>query len=151
MSLEQWSQNGWLRRDETTLAEIQQLFQVVDRDFADAQLAGLSVDGQFQHAYDAALQLCIIPLRVCGYRVTKGQGHHKYSIDSLQFTLGSNWSKLADHIERCSRLRGQAVYECIGAVQKEDAEDLIELVRQLRKDVVDWIRKQHTKLLPPGI
>lgn len=108
MSLEQWLQNSWLARFDATVAEVQQLLQVVDRDLSDAQAGGLSPDARFQHAYDAALQLCMIALKVSGYAVRKGQGHHKYSIDSLRFTLGSEWAETADHIERCSRLRGQA-------------------------------------------
>jgi hypothetical protein len=150
MSLERWLQNGWLQRDEATVAEIQQLLQVVDRDLADAQTPGLSVDGRFQHAYDAALQLCIIPLRACGYRARKGEGHHKRGIDSLRWTLGAGWSEAADHIERCSRLRGQAVYERIGVVSEEDARDLVNMAQHLRSDVINWLSNQHPELLPPA-
>ena len=151
MSLEQWSRNGWLQQDDATIAEIQQLFRVVDRDLSDAQAPGLSDDGRFQHAYDAALQLCMIALRACGYRVRKGQGHHKYGIDSLRHTLGKHWSQTADHIERCSRLRGQAIYERFGVVSEEDAQDLIAMARDLRADVIKWLKSDHPKLTPPGI
>ena len=58
----------------------------------------------------------------------KGQGHHKRSIDSLRYTLGSRFGETADHLERCSRLRGQVVYERIGVVKPEDAEELIQTV-----------------------
>lgn len=34
MSFEQWLRNGWLQQDETTVAEIQRLLQVADRDLA---------------------------------------------------------------------------------------------------------------------
>ena len=61
MSLEQWLQNGWLRRSEPTLAEIQELLRVVDRDISNAQAVGLDADGRFQHAYNAALQICMDP------------------------------------------------------------------------------------------
>jgi hypothetical protein len=149
MSLEQWLQNGWLQRNDPTVAQIQQLLQVVDRDISDAQAAGLSADGSFQHAYDAALQLCMIPLLACGYRVPKGQGHHKRAIDSLRYTLGANWSDAADHIERCSRLRGQATYERVGVLSERDADDLLDTAKQLLKDVVDWLRENHPRLLPP--
>ena len=80
MSLEHWLQNGWLSQSEAAVPEIQSLLQVVDRDLADAQTSGLSPHGRFQHAYDAALQLCMLALRACGYRVSKGQGHHKHGI-----------------------------------------------------------------------
>ena len=151
MSLEQWLQNAWLQRVDTTVSEIQQLFQVVDRDLQDAGVQSLSPDGRFQHAYDASLQLCMIPLRACGYRVVKGQSHHKRAIDSLQFTLGKNWSETADHIERSSRLRAQTVYERVGAVSERDALDLINTANQLRSDVVNWLHTQYPKLLPPKL
>ena len=151
MSLEQWLRNNWLRRDEATVAEIQRLLQVVDRNLGDAQTPGLSVDGRFQHAYDAALQLCMIPLRACGYQVKKGEGHHKHGIDSLRLTLGDPWADTADHIERCSRLRGQVVYESIGLVSEHDAGDLLIMAQRLRGDVINWLRDQHPELLPPGI
>ena len=149
MSLQQWLLNGWLRQDETTVAEIQQLFQVVDRDLGDALVTGLSADGCFQHAYDAALQLCMIALRASGYRVPKGQGHHKYGIDSLRYTLGNQWAEMSDHIERCSRLRGQAMYDRIGVVSEADARGLIDAASQLRTDVIDWLTSRHPDLLPP--
>ena len=149
MSLQQWLLNGWLRQDETTVAEIQQLFQVVDRDLGDALVTGLSADGCFQHAYDAALQLCMIALRASGYRVRKGQGHHKYGIDSLRYTLGNQWAEMSNHIERCSRLRGQAMYDRIGVVSEADARGLIDAASQLRTDVIDWLTSRHPDLLPP--
>ena len=151
MSLEQWSRNGWLQPADSTVAEIQRVFQVVDRDLADGQATGLSTDGRFQHAYDAALQLCMLALRACGYRVPKGSGHHKRGIDSLRYTLGREWAETADHLERCSRLRGQAMYERIGVVSESDAQDLIDLARRLRADVLKWLKNQHPALVPPGL
>jgi hypothetical protein len=150
MSLEQWLRNAWLQPNEPTVAQIQRLLQVVDRDISDAQAAGLSADGRFQHAYDAALQLCMIPLLASGYRVPKGEGHHKRGIDSLRYTLGANWSDTADHVERCSRLRGQVTYERIGVVSEQDADDLLDTAKQLRTDVVDWLKANHPALVPPG-
>ncbi len=151
MSLEQWSRNKWLQRHEPTVAEVQQLFQVVDRDISDAGAQGLSSDGRFQHAYDAALQLCMIALRASGYHVSKGQGHHKRGIDSLRHTLGERWSGTADHIERCSRSRGQAMYDRIGVVNEEDADDLLSTAKQLRTDVINWLKTNHTALVPPNL
>jgi hypothetical protein len=151
MSLEEWSRASWLQEAETTVAEILQLFQVVDRDLSDAQAKGLSVDGRFQHAYDAALQLCMIALRASGYRVPKGQGHHKRAIESIQYTLGSRYADTADHLERCSRLRSKTVYERIGAVGKTDADELVEVAQRLRGEVLEWLERNHPELLPPGM
>ena len=150
MSLEQWLQrNNWLRPHEPSLPEIEQLLAVVDREISDAQAQGLSADGQFQHAYDASLQLCTIALYACGYDAQKGQSKHKRTIDSLQYTLGADWSEVADHIERASRLRGQATYERIGVVSQRDADELLEVAQQLRSDVLQWLKTDHAELVPP--
>ena len=151
MSLEQWLQNGWLRRFEATVAEIQKLFQLVDRDLSDARAQGLSADGRFQHAYDAVLQLSMIALKASGFVVPKGQSHHNCSIDSLRHTLGRQWSDTADYLERCSRLRGQAVYERIGVVSNQDATDLLDTATELRNVVVSWLEVNHPELVPPGV
>ncbi len=148
MSLQQWLQNGWIRRETVTLAEIQQLLEVVDRDLADARAKGLSADGQFQHSYGGALQLCIIPLRASGYRVAKGEGHHKRGIESLKFTLGAKWQETSDYLERCSRLRGQALYDRVGAISRREADELSRTAQQLRLDVVNWLNDTYPALVP---
>jgi len=150
MSLEDWLRYGWILRSETTIPEILSLFQVADREIADARVIGLSTDGCFQHAYDAALQLCTIPLRACGYHVPKGQSHHKRPIDSLRYTLGSRFGETADHLERCSRMRAEVTYKRIGAVKPEDAKELIQTVIDLRAAVLGFLRTNHPKLIPPG-
>src|SRR5687767_2738744 len=134
MSLEIWLRNAWLKQEETTVPEIQRLFQVVDRELNDAKAQGLSPDGKFEHAYVAALQLCMIPLRASGYRVTKGSGHHKRAIESLPLTLGKKWDDVSDYLDRCSRNRGQAVYEAVDVVSQQDADDLLTAALKLRTD-----------------
>jgi len=151
MSLEQWLQNTWLLRADPTLAEIQQLLQVVERDISDAQAKGLSPDGRFQHAYNGALQLCLIALLAVGYRPPKGGSHHKRAIESLPLTLGKSWAEMADHIERCSRMRGQAMYDRIDVVSEEDADELVKTTKQLRIDVVNWLKANHQALVPPDL
>ncbi|MFH1920379.1 MAG: hypothetical protein ABIP48_10905, partial [Planctomycetota bacterium] len=94
---------------------------------------------------------CMIALLASGYRVPKGQGHHKYGIDSLRLTLGNQWSSTADHLERCSRLRGQGMYQRIGVVSKQDADDLLNTAKQLRADVIDWLKTNFPALVPPDL
>jgi hypothetical protein len=151
MSLDQWLQNGWLQQFEPSVAEIQKSIEVIDRNLSDAEAQGLSADGRFQHAYDAALPMTILALKASGYVVRKGQSHHKHSIDSLRYTLGPEWSETADHLERCSRLRGQSVYEQIGLVSDDDATDLLASAKQLRNDLITWLKENYPDLVPPHL
>ena len=148
MSLEQWHKmNGWLKQSNPTEAEIQLLIDVVERDLGDAKVENLSAEGQFTHAYDAALQLCMIPLRASGYEVARGMGHHKKGIESLPLTMGEELKDMSDYIERCSRKRGQSIYERVGVVSEGDAQDLIEAVEKLKMEVMEWLNKNHPELL----
>src|SRR5260370_38039939 len=102
MSLENWLQSGHLSKHQATVAEVQKLFGVVDRELSDSAVPGLSADGSFMHAYDAALQLCTIALHACGCQVGKGKGHHAYTINSLEYTLGQQQASNRVYLSRCS-------------------------------------------------
>lgn len=147
MSLEDWHRFQWLKKNETTVAEIEQLMAVALRGLQDSKIDALSVDGRFQHAYDAALQCCLIALRAEGYKVSKGSGHHKYGIESLPLSLGDEWKETSDHIERCSRLRGQSVYERTGVVDESDVLELIETVETLYLHIGQWLKSEHPELI----
>jgi len=148
MSLEEWKRNHWLKESVPTLSEIAQLFAVVDREISDASVVGLSVDGQFMHAYDAALNLCTIALRSSGYSVVEGQGHHKKTIEALPLCIGKSYSDIADQIDIASRQRGQAMYDRTGVVEEQDAADLLQLALELRLALIEWLKAQHPMLVP---
>lgn len=149
MSLEKYLRN--VQPHEATVPEIQALLQVVDRELSDAQARGLSPDGRFQHAYEASLQLCAIALIAAGYVVSKGGWKHKVTIESLRYTLGDRWGETADYVERCSRLRGQAVYERVGVVSEQDATELLETAKTMRNDVIEWLKGNYPELVPPNM
>src|SRR5271155_4828360 len=120
------------------------LLGVVDRELADASVAGLSDEGRFTHAYDAALLLCKLALHASGFEVQKrAPGHHAIWINSLEFTLGAKYKATAIHLSKCSKLRHTGLYDQAGVVEKQDAADLLEAARELRVAVLDWLRSQH--------
>jgi hypothetical protein len=151
MSLQSWLQSGQLTNHQATVAEVQNLLGVADRELADASVVGLSDDGRFTHAYDAALLLCKLALHASGFEVQKRTaGHHAFWINSLEFTLGKNQKATLIYLSKSSKLRHMSLYEHAGVVQRQDAEDLLETARQLRVDVLGWLRSQHAGLLPSG-
>src|SRR5438034_10640918 len=104
MSLQNWLQIGHLINHQATVAEVRILLGVVDRELADAGVAGLSDDGRFTHAYDAALLLCKLALHVDGFEVQKrAPGHHSFWINSLEFTLGKEHKATLIHLSKSSK------------------------------------------------
>lgn len=57
MSLKAWLDKGALRAHKPSKKEIAGLLALADRDLADARVAGLSTEGRFQFAYNAALAM----------------------------------------------------------------------------------------------
>jgi hypothetical protein len=151
MSLQAWLQMGQLIEHEATVAEVRNLLGVVDRELADAGVAGLSHEGRFTHAYDAGLLLCKLALHATGFQLQKRTpGHHSHWINSLEFTLGKDQKGTLVYLSKSSNLRHTSLYNQTGVVQKEDADDLLETARQLRTDVLVWLRSNHPTLIPAG-
>jgi len=144
-------QSGYLIKHQATVAEVQKLFGLVDRELSDAAVQGLSDDGRFMHAYDATFQLCMMALHVTGYKVGKVQGHHAYTINSLEHTLGTGHASTARYLSKSSNLRNHSLYDSAGVVSDQDAQELLATARQLRAEVLSWLRANHQKLLPKGV
>jgi hypothetical protein len=121
---------------------------IVDRELSDAGVAAVSTDGRFGHAYNAALTLCRIALRAAGYRANKGGGAHNREINSLELTLGDSHKNVTVFLSTCARKRGQEVYQHAGVVEQRDVDDLIEAAKQLRADVLSWLKANHPDLYP---
>ncbi len=68
MSLQNWLNNGWLTKHQTSSQEITALLGVADRDLSDCRTSGLSPDWQLNIAYNAALQTATAALAASGYR-----------------------------------------------------------------------------------
>ncbi len=146
MSLEQWANNGWLRAHQTSPQEIADLLGIVERDLADAE-GNISADWRFGIAYNAALKLCAILLQASGYRPEKTLQHYR-TIAALPLILGEERKDDADYLEVCRRKRNTTEYDRAGAATEQDAKELIEFTKELRADVLDWLKQHHPDLVP---
>ncbi len=146
MSLKDWLNNGWLRPHKCTREDIQNLFEIVDRDIADAE-SGISPDWRFGIAYNAALKLCNILLYAEGYRPEKNLQHYR-SIQAMPLILGKDRKKDADYLETCRIKRNTVEYDYVGGASEADADELIKFVREFKGDVLSWLKKAHTALVP---
>lgn len=65
------------------------LVSAATRNIADASVAQISAENQFDAAYKAIMQLANAALQACGYRtLTSKPGHHMTMIQSLGQTIG---------------------------------------------------------------
>ena len=146
MSLSDWAKSGWLKAQQPTRDQIAKIFGVVDRDLEDSK-RNLSPDGQFNIAYNAALQLCAIVLLAEGWRPDKLNAHYR-TIAALPLILGKTWQDGADYLDTCRTKRNGLEYDAAGRVSAAEAKELRELAVELRGAVVAWLAEKHPRLSP---
>lgn len=112
----------------------------------DAQVRGLSVDARFGHAYNAALQTALAALAAAGYNVAKGESHHYRGIQSLSYTIGYDAS-LISKLDKLRKKRNISDYEQAGTVSDQEADEMVQIAKDLRAAVKAWLRQEHPDLL----
>jgi hypothetical protein len=147
MSLQQWLDNSWITRIKPSSEEVVSLLEIARREIGDGSVEGLSPDGRFTHAYNAARILCEVALNAEGYNVPKGSREHERTIESLRFTLGGDLGVQVDYFDRCRRQRHQSLYERSGVSREKDANDLLDAARKLDVAVREWLNRQHPDLV----
>ena len=146
MSLEVYLRNNWIRKHESSVAEITNLFAIADRDITKSQTPGLGPEWGFDIAYNSALQSSTAALAAAGYQAER-QNKHMRTIECLAFTLSWDDKEIA-FLDACRRKRHMAVYDQVGAISDQEASEMIQLATRLRQQVEDWIRGAHDDLLP---
>jgi len=145
MTLEQWKQNGWLKVEPTSSAEIANLLAIVKRDLEDAR-SSISSDWQFGIAYNAALKLCTILLRAEGYLPSHGLQHYR-TIMAVPLILGESRKEDTNYLDACRTKRNIVEYDYVGGASEEDAKELLEFVEEFRQEIITWLKKNHFDLL----
>jgi len=144
MNLKQWAENRWLRPHKTSKQEIASLFEIVNRDLQDAT-GDISSDWQFGIAYNAALKLCTILLYAEGYRPEKNLAHYR-TLEALPLILGKEFQADAEYLQTCRTKRNEVEYDAVGGATEEDAKELCAFVIELRKKVIEWLKKNYLHL-----
>ena len=65
---------------------------------------------------------------------------------ALPLVIGESAKGTAEYLEHCSRKRHEVTYESVGGVSGEEADELLGVVRELREEVVAWLRRHHPAL-----
>ena len=145
MPYERLLREGCIRHHRTNPQEITSLFQVVERDLADAAITALSADRRFATAYNAALQAATAVMYSEGYRA-HGAGHHSTAFEFLKEAMGPDIASLADYFDDCRRKRNRADYMGAGYISVTEAEDLLREAREFAAQARAWIRAHRLEL-----
>ena len=146
--MDDWVADGLVKPHTPHRVEIQRLFELVDRDVADAAIPDLSVDRRFAAAYSAALGLATIVLRASGYRAaSSAPGHHLRTIALLPELMSSGQVSRKTYLDSCRRARNEATYDRINVVGETEVDELLDDVSIFRQEVTDWLRREHPDLI----
>lgn len=93
------------------------------------------------------MRLCTLALNASGHRAA-GERKHYRTIAALPLVMGDSAKDTAEYLEQCSRKRHEVTYESVGGVSDEEADELVDVVRELREAVVAWLRRYHQGIAP---
>ena len=141
MTLKQWERNTWLKAEQTSKEEIQNLLAIVDRDIGDAA-EHISFDWRFGIAYNASLKLCTILLRAEKYRPVHGLQHYR-TIMAMPLILGDERKADAEYLNMCRIKRNSVEYDYVGGASEQDAVELLEFSKKLKDAVLKWLKNRH--------
>jgi len=111
----------------------------------DAHVAGVSAQGRYEFACNAARLMATIVVRASGHRVIAKSGHHYYTFQALQVSDPA-FVKMAIYFDAARDMRNDFSYEAAVLISDTDADDLLKAVEQFRLDAEAWIKAKYPAL-----
>lgn len=146
MTLQNLLRIGKLKDHAPTAAEVLRLLTAVERNLADAGVAGISDETRFDAAYKAVMQCALAAMMASGYRPSTSEpGHHVTLIQSLPLSLGvdnATWVVL----DALRRKRNANDYTG-DVVTPEMVAECAAQAALLYKTLRQHLRKHHPELL----
>ncbi len=139
MSCEELLREGRIRRHATSGEDIAAGLTIAQARLGDAGIDGLSADGRFIFAYDAARSAAEAVMAAEGYRPVAGVGHHETVFAFLRFAVDGRWAKRAAEFDQARVKRNSAEYDEWGLVTHSEADDLLLAAREFVAEVARWL------------
>ena len=79
------------------------------------------------------------------YKAERTLQHYR-TIQALTLIFGSERQNDANYLDACRAKRNIAEYDCVGGVTENDADELIEFVKELKDEVATWLEEKHSEL-----
>jgi len=146
MAFEKLILQGHIQKHKTSKIEINNLFQLIERDLKDASIVELSEDRKFAIAYNTVLQCGTVIMYCVGHR-TKGEAHHFFTFEFLQEALGSTHHETIDYFNACRSKRNRTDYDSAGEISATEVFELIKEAKNFYKFTKDWVNKNRPQYL----
>ena len=130
----------------TSKQELDELREVVATNLRDAQVPGLSPQGRYEFAYNAARLLATLVVRASGHRVIAKNGHHYYTFQALEAADPAAFKNAAAYFDAARSKRNDFSYEGPVGLTDTEADGLITDVKQFQQDVEAWIKAKDASL-----
>lgn len=125
--------------------ELDELRAMVAINLKDAKVTGISAQGRYEFAYNAARLMATIVVRASGYRVIARNGHHYFTFQALAAS-DSSFAVMAVYFDRARDQRNDFMYDAPTAISDTDAEELVKEVAQFVIECENWISKHYPAL-----
>jgi len=146
MSLDDWLNNRWLHRHETSAEEIKALLHSAEEDIRSAQIEGVAVGWQLNMGYTAALRYARAALYASGYRPSREREHER-TIDSLAYTVPLIETDTIKLLHKIRKMRHVATYDSVEMISAAEADAAIKVAVDLGKSIRSWLKNEHPELL----
>ncbi|MBC8432645.1 MAG: hypothetical protein H8D96_12100, partial [Desulfobacterales bacterium] len=81
-----------------------------------------------------------------GFKAEKSLQHYR-TIQALPLILGKERMDDAQYLDACRSKKNIVEYDYVGGVTGADADELIDFVKELKTDVLGWLKKNHKELI----
>jgi hypothetical protein len=137
---------GRVEAHKPALAEVDAQLRAARRSLADASVAGLSSEGRFQFAYNAALDLATITILATGHRVKTRVGHHQLTFEAAGVALGKEAGTILGYFDLARRRRNIISYEG-DEVSESSSAELLTQASRFATLVEEWLKRNHPELV----
>jgi hypothetical protein len=139
MSYDDLLREGRIRRHRANPDDIATRLTLANARLGDASLDGLSSDGRFVFAYDAARSAAEAVMAAEGYRPASGVGHHETVFRFLRVAVDGRWRKMTMEFEQARSKRNAAEYDEWGLVTQTEADRLLEIAERFVEEAGRWV------------
>jgi len=126
--------------------EISDLIKKAERRLKEALNEDNYEDTRLELAYLAILFCATASLRASGYRVTREEGHHVRTINTMKYTVHVLQDRV-DYYQSLRRARNMGVYDTLLEVSLIQLTEAIEEAGNLLKETKAWLKDQYPELV----